>query len=40
MDAKIALAAPGKLLTLYALDEDKIREFIVVRGGSIVIHNK
>ncbi len=28
MDAKIALAAPGKLLTLDALDEDKIREFI------------
>jgi hypothetical protein len=28
MDAKIALAAPGKLLTLDALQEDKIREFI------------
>ncbi len=28
MDAKIALAAPGKLLTLDALDEDKIRKFI------------
>ena len=28
MDAKIALAAPGKLLTLDALEEDKIREFI------------
>ena len=28
MDAKIALAAPGKLLILDALDEDKIREFI------------
>ena len=28
MDAKIALAAPGKLLTLEALDEDQIREFI------------
>ncbi len=28
MDAKIALAAPGKLLTLEILDEDQIREFI------------
>ena len=28
MDAKIALAAPGRLLTLDAFDEDKIREFI------------
>ena len=28
MDAKIALAAPGKLLTLKTLDEDQIREFI------------
>ena len=28
MDAKIALAAPGTLLTLDTLDEDKIREFI------------
>ena len=28
MDAMIALAAPGKLLTLDALDEDKIHEFI------------
>ena len=28
MDAKIALAAPGRLLTLDALDEDKIRKFI------------
>ena len=28
MDAKIALAAPGRLLTLDSLDEDKIREFI------------
>ena len=28
MDAKIALAAPGKLLTLEAFDEVKIREFI------------
>jgi len=28
MDAMIALAAPGRLLTLDALDEDKIREFI------------
>lgn len=28
MDAMIALAAPGKLLTLDALDEDMIREFI------------
>lgn len=28
MDAKIALAAPGKLLTLDALDENNIREFI------------
>ncbi len=28
MDAKIALAAPGRLLTLDTLDEDKIREFI------------
>ena len=28
MDAKIALAAPGRLLVLDALDEDKIREFI------------
>ena len=28
MDAKIALAAPGKLLTLDVLDEEKIREFI------------
>ncbi len=28
MDAKIALAAPGRLLTLGTLDEDRIREFI------------
>ncbi len=28
MDAMIALAAPGKLLTLDALDEDKIHEFL------------
>jgi len=28
MDAKIALAAPGRLLTLESLDEDQIREFI------------
>ena len=28
MDAKIALAAPGRLLTLDALDESKIRKFI------------
>ena len=28
MDAKIALAAPGRLLTLVSLDEDKIRKFI------------
>lgn len=28
MDAKIALAAPGKLLTLEDLDEEKIRKFI------------
>ena len=28
MDAKIALAAPGKLLLLDAFEEDKIREFI------------
>ena len=28
MDAKIALAAPGRLLTLDALDEIKIRKFI------------
>lgn len=28
MDAKIALAAPGRLLILEALDEDKIRKFI------------
>ena len=28
MDAKIALAAPGRLLTLDALDENKIRKFI------------
>ena len=28
MDAKIALAAPGRLLTLETLDEDQIREFI------------
>ena len=28
MDAKIALAAPGRLLTLESLDEDKIRKFI------------
>ena len=28
MDAKIALAAPGRLLTLDAFDADKIREFI------------
>ncbi len=28
MDAKIALAAPGRLLTLDALDEDKIVKFI------------
>jgi len=28
MDAKIALAPPGKLLTLDTLDEDKIRKFI------------
>ena len=28
MDAKIALAAPGRLETLDSLDEDKIRKFI------------
>ena len=28
MDAKIALEAPGRLLTLDTLDEDKIRGFI------------
>ncbi len=28
MDAKLALAAPGKLLTLKTFDEDKIHEFI------------
>ena len=28
MDAKIALAAPGRLLTLETVDEGKIREFI------------
>ncbi len=28
MDAQIALAAPGRLLTLDALDENKIRKFI------------
>ncbi len=28
MDAKIALAAPGRLLTLDSLVEDKIRKFI------------
>ena len=28
MDAKIALAAPGRLLTLDALDEKKILKFI------------
>ena len=28
MDAKIALAAPGRLLTLETLDEGKIRGFI------------
>ena len=28
MDAKIALAAPGRLLTLDTLDENKIRKFI------------
>ena len=28
MDAKIALAAPGRLLTLETLDENKIHEFI------------
>lgn len=28
MDAKIALAAPGRLLTLESLDEDKVRQFI------------
>ena len=28
MDAKIALAAPGRLLTLDTLDEARIREFI------------
>ena len=28
MDAKIALAAPGRLLTLDIFDEDQIREFI------------
>ena len=28
MDAKIALAAPGRLLTLETLDEGRIREFI------------
>ena len=28
MDARIALAAPGRLLTLETLDEGKIREFI------------
>jgi len=29
MDAKIALAAPGRLLILDALDEEKIRGFII-----------
>ena len=28
IDAKIALAEPCRLLTLYSLDEDKIRKFI------------
>ena len=28
MDAKIALAAPGRMLTLETLDEDRVREFI------------
>ena len=28
MDAKIALAAPGRLQTLDTLDEDRIREFV------------
>ena len=28
MDAEIALAAPGRLLTLETLDEDRVREFI------------
>ena len=28
MDAKIALAAPGRLLTLDTLDEARIREFV------------
>jgi hypothetical protein len=28
MDAKIALAAPGRLLTLETLDEDRVRRFI------------
>ncbi len=28
MDAKIALAAPGRLLTLETLDEEQIRKFI------------
>ena len=28
MDAKIALAAPGRLLTLENLDEQRIRKFI------------
>ncbi len=28
MDAKIALAAPGRLLTLEVLDENRIRKFI------------
>ncbi len=29
MDAKIALAAPGRLVTLESLDEGRIREFII-----------
>jgi hypothetical protein len=28
MDAKIALAAPGRLITLESLDEDRVRRFI------------
>ncbi|MDA1348774.1 MAG: DUF3105 domain-containing protein [Chloroflexi bacterium] len=28
MDAKIALAAPGRLLTLDDLDEERVKEFI------------
>jgi len=29
MDAMIALAAPGRLLALGSLDEEKVREFII-----------